>query len=136
MQAGWSYPVSLYGHYFGNEMKNRIYEPFWWSLFGAGGAISALVLPIFVVIFGLAIPLSWIEPPSFTAMSSLLHNWVIRLIIVIIITLSMLHWAHRFRFTLDEGLQLHKYDRVIAFICYFSAIGVGLISGYIFLINW
>lgn len=106
------------------------FEPFWWSLFGAGGAISALFLPILLIFFGLAIPLGWIEAPSYEQLSALIAPVISRLLLFAIIALSLFHWAHRFRFTLEEGLQLQHWDRPITIICYGSAILLTLFAGY------
>ena len=106
-------------------------EPFWWSLFGAGGAISALILPVLLFFFGIAIPFGWIDSPDYTYLHQLIEPLLIRLGFLIIISLSLFHWAHRFRFTLHEGLQLHKYSRYIAISCYGSATITTLITGYV-----
>jgi len=109
----------------------KIYtEPFWWSMFGAGGVISAFCLPILLILFGILIPLGWVETPSYEFILGLVNPFLVRLGILVLITLSMIHWAHRFRFTLHEGLQLHKYSRIIAFLCYGSAIVFSLFAAY------
>lgn len=105
-------------------------EPFWWSLFGAGGAFSALFLPILLIIFGIAIPFGWVDAPSYEYLRNLTDSIITRLLLLGLISLSLFHWAHRFRFTLDEGLQLHSYDKFIAFICYGLAIVVTIITAY------
>lgn len=105
-------------------------EPFWWSLFGAGGAISALFLPVLLVIFGIAIPLEWVVVPSYDYLYALIEPTIVRLALVAIISLSIFHWAHRFRFTLYEGLQLHRYNLLIAILCYGSAIGITIFTIY------
>lgn len=114
-------------------MKRR-FEPFWWSLFGAGGALSALILPVLIIVFGIAVPLGLMPPPSYGQMSELLGIWWIRLIITGIISLNMFHWAHRFKYTLYEGLQLHHYHKPISIFCYGTAIIVTLLSVYLLLI--
>lgn len=105
-------------------------EPFWWSLFGAGGAISALVLPVLLIIFGLLVPLGVVEAPNYNDLHGMLEPLLVRLAILAIISLSMIHWAHRFRFTLYEGLQLHRYKNPIAVVCYGSAIIISALSAY------
>jgi fumarate reductase subunit D len=35
--------------------------------------------------------------------------------------MSLVHAAHRFRFTLEDGLQLHRYDALITTVCYGGA---------------
>lgn len=106
------------------------FEPFWWSLFGAGGAISALFLPILLLIFGLAIPLGWVEAPTHAHLSALIVPFYVRILLFAIIAFSLFHWAHRFRFTLEEGLQLQPWDKLIAILCYGSAILLTLFAGY------
>ncbi len=43
-------------------------EPFWWALFGAGGALAALFLPILLLLFGLAVPLGWVAEPDYASL--------------------------------------------------------------------
>jgi fumarate reductase subunit D len=113
-------------------MKRPI-EPFFWSLFGGGGTISALFLPVLLVITGLAIPLGWLNP-SYDHIKALLTPWYSRLLIVVIVSLSLFHWAHRFRFTLHEGLQLHPYDKPIAILCYGGAMVVSGLAFYMLMV--
>lgn len=105
-------------------------EPFWWSLFGAGGVLSALFLPALLFLTGIAFPLGWLKPPSYEHLLSLLQPIVSRLLLFGIITFSMFHWAHRFRFTLEDGLQLKRFDFMISVFCYGSAIVIALFTGY------
>lgn len=97
-----------------------------WSLFGGGGALSAMLLPVLLFYTGIAIPLGWVDP-SFDFMTSLIEPWYSRLFILALVSLSLFHWAHRFRFTLHEGLQLHPYDKPIAIFCYG---GAAVVSGF------
>ncbi|MEK6780079.1 MAG: fumarate reductase subunit FrdD [Bacteroidota bacterium] len=105
-------------------------EPFWWSLFGAGGVLSAFFLPVLLFLTGIAFPLGWLEGPSHEHLQSLIQPLISRLLLFGIITFSMFHWAHRFRFTLEDGLQLKRYDSLISVACYGSAILVMLFTGY------
>jgi fumarate reductase subunit D len=114
--------------------RKRTIEPLFWSLFGGGGTISALFLPMLLVITGIAIPLGWI-PVSHDRWIDLVTPWYSRLLILGIISLSLFHWAHRFRFTLHEGLQLHPYDRPIAIFCYGMAILVTILSIYLLFVR-
>lgn len=109
-------------------MKKPI-EPMWWSLFGAGGAISALFLPVLLFFTGIAFPLGWIEP-SHDYLRNLIDPWYSRLLILGIISLSLFHWAHRFRFSLHEGLQLQEYDKLIAAVCYGVSIVLSGVSAF------
>jgi fumarate reductase subunit D len=110
-------------------MKFRT-EPFFWSLFGAGGAISALVLPVLLIFFAIAIPFGWVDVPSYEHLHSLTEPLLVRVALLAVISLSLFHWAHRFRFTLYEGLQLHKFNVIIAILCYGSAAVITVITVY------
>ena len=39
-------------------------EPFVWLLFSAGGVVAALFLPVLLLLFGVAIPLGWVDAPD------------------------------------------------------------------------
>lgn len=97
-------------------------EPLWWAFFGAGGALSALCLPVLLFLLALAMPLGWIETPSYEAALGLVHHPLTRLFLFALISLSLLHWAHRFRFTLYDGLQLKHLESLIVVFCYGGAI--------------
>ena len=110
-------------------MKKTV-EPFWWSLFGAGGTAAALFIPVLLFLNGLAIPLGWIKAPEYGQVSALIRNPLVRLVLFGIISLSFLHWAHRFRFTLYDGLQLKHLHELIAVLCYGGALAGTLIAAY------
>jgi len=107
--------------------RKRPIEPLFWSLFGGGGTVSALLLPVLAIITGIAIPLGWIDP-SYEHLRGLLEPWYSRLLVFATVSLSLFHWAHRFRFTLHEGLQLHPYDKTIARLCYGLAVVLTVFS--------
>ena len=110
-------------------MKKTI-EPFWWALFGAGGTCAAFIIPVLLFLNGLAIPLGWIKPPAFEHMFDLVTHPLTRLFLFVVISLSFFHWAHRFRFTLYDGLQLKHLDQLIAVLTYGSAIAGTLIAAF------
>jgi fumarate reductase subunit D len=92
-----------------------------------------MFLPVLLFFTGIAIPLSWSET-SYEGMASLVEPWYSRLFILALVSLSLFHWAHRFRFTLHEGLQLHPYDKPIALFCYGGAFfGTGLAAVVLFM---
>lgn len=110
-------------------MKKTI-EPFWWALFGAGGTVAALFIPVLLFLNGLAIPLGWIEGPRYEYLLALVTHPLTRLFLFVLISISLFHWAHRFRFTLYDGLQLKHLKNLIAVLCYGSAIVGTLAAGY------
>ncbi len=105
-------------------------EPFWWTLFGLGGTIAAFFIPIQLFFHGLAIPLGWVERPEYEALWALVQHPLTRFYLFIIIAFPLFHWAHRFRFTLYDGLQLKHLHTLIAVLCYGSALIGTFIAGY------
>lgn len=106
-------------------------DPFWWSLFGAGGAMAAMLVPILLFLTGVATPLGWVEAPSYAAVARVMLHPITRIAAFALISLSLFHWAHRFRFTLYDGLQLKHLFQLIATICYGSAIAGSLAAAYV-----
>jgi fumarate reductase subunit D len=111
----------------------RTLEPFWWALFGAGGVLSALCIPALLFLFGLAVPLGWVQTPSHEHVLTLAKSLLGRLSLFSVISLSLFHWAHRFRFTLYDGLQLKHLNELIAVLCYGTAIAVTIVAGKVLL---
>lgn len=111
----------------------RSREPFFWALFSGGGMVSALVLPAAATLLLLALPLGWIPAPSFESLSSLYGSPLVRLALLAVIVLGFFHWAHRFRFTLYDGLQLSHLWGLIATVCYGgAALGSALAAWVLF----
>ena len=106
-------------------------EPFWWALFGAGGVLSAMFLPILIFIFGIAIPLGLLPEVGFEKLSQFTDLLIVRIFLFALISLSLFHWAHRFRFTLYDGLQVKHLNELIATICYGGAIGISIYAGIV-----
>ncbi len=108
-------------------MAKRPTEPFFWTLFSAGGVVAAFFIPVHLFLFGLAFPLGWIEPPSYQALAQLARHPLARLYLFVLCSLPLFHWAHRFRYTLYDGLQIKHLNELINVCCYGGAIlGTGL----------
>ena len=112
-------------------MAKRSNEPFLWSLFSSGGMIAALVFPILLFLFGLAFPLGWLEAPSYGSLLTLVRHPLVRLVLFGLCSLPLFHGAHRFRFTLYDGLQIKHLNDLIAVFCYGSAVLGTVLAGYI-----
>jgi fumarate reductase subunit D len=112
-------------------VSKRSIEPLPWLLFSAGGVVSALVLPALVFLFGVAFPLGWISTPSYDDLIGVLGNPFTQLALFFVFMLSLFHWAHRFRFTLYDGLQIKHLNGVIAVICYGGAMVGTLLGAYL-----
>lgn len=103
-------------------------EPFWWLLFAAGGTVAAFLIPVHIVLTGFALPMGWITTAFQNGrLVTLLSHPVVRLYLFVLITLPWFHAAHRIRYGLAEGLQLHRAERLLAVICYGAAsVGAGV----------
>lgn len=96
----------------------RSREPLLWALFSGGGMLAALVLPALVGILWVAAPLGALDVGSFERVASLARHPALRAGAFVVIVLSLFHWAHRFRYTLYDGLQLYHLNRLIAVLTY------------------
>jgi fumarate reductase subunit D len=110
-------------------------EPFVWLLFSAGGVVAALVLPVLLVLFGLAVPLGWLDPPSHAHLLALLRHPLTKLALLGICALALVHAAHRLRFTVEHGFQLRRYDGIIATACYGGALLGITAAAYLLLVT-
>lgn len=107
--------------------RRRTMEPFLWTLFSAGGVVAALLLPIHLSLFFIAYPLGWMRPPTFERLVSLVQYKlmgipIVKLWLIVMCTLPLFHAAHRFRYTLYDGLQIKHLNELINPICYGLAV--------------
>lgn len=119
-------------------MAKRSNEPFLWSLFSSGGMIAALIFPVLLFLFGLAFPLGWLEAPSYDSLLALVRYKdpvvglpLTKLVLFGLCSLPLFHGAHRFRFTLYDGLQIKHLNELIAVFCYGSAIAGTILAAYL-----
>jgi fumarate reductase subunit D len=105
--------------------------PLLWLLFSAGGTVAALLFPIHFFLTGIAYPLGWIEAPRYEVLHRLVEHPVVRLYLFVLISLPLFHWAHRFRYTLYDGLQLKHLTVFIAVLCYGAALLGTAMSAYL-----
>ncbi|MET0995874.1 MAG: fumarate reductase subunit FrdD [Mycobacterium sp.] len=111
----------------------RSAEPFVWLLFSAGGMVAALVLPVLLFLFGVAFPLRLLDAPDHAHLLAVVRNPLTKLVLLGVCVLALFHWAHRFRFTLEHGLQLGRFDRVIALCCYCTAVLGSAVAAWVLL---
>ena len=112
-------------------MRKRSNEPFLWLLFSAGGMVSALLMPIHLLLLGLAFPLGWLPAPSHETLLVLLRHPATRLYLLLLCSLPLFHWAHRFRFTLYDGLQIKHLNELINVFCYGGATVGTAVAAYL-----
>ena len=103
-------------------MGKRKAEPLLWLLFSAGGLVAALLLPALLALFGLVFPANWVSAPSYAHVLSVARYPLTRIVLLGLCVLALFHWAHRFRYTLYEGLQLKQFSLVIMLGCYGGAL--------------
>src|SRR5262245_30536621 len=112
-------------------MTKRSIEPLLWLLFSAGGVLAALLIPILLFLFGVAFPLEWLSPPSRGHLLAVLSHPLTRVVLFLLCTLALFHWAHRFRYTLYDGLQIKHLNELINWFCYGGAIAGSVVAGYL-----
>ena len=112
-------------------MATRSIEPLLWLLFSAGGVLAAMLLPVLVLLFGVAFPLGWLSPPGHQQILPLLSHAIARISLFLLCMLSLFHGAHRFRYTLYDGLQIKHLNEVINVLCYGGAIIGSLWAAYL-----
>ena len=106
-------------------------EAFLWTLFSAGGVVAALLIPVHLFLFGVAFPLGWLRAPSHEHMMGLVGLPWVRIYLFLMCSLPLFHWAHRFRYTLYDGLQVKHLNEVIFTICYGGAVAGTALAGYL-----
>ncbi len=99
-------------------------EPLFWSLFSAGGVVAAFFIPITLVVTGIAVPAGWI---SAEGLRELVGHPLSRLYLLVLISLPMFHWAHRFRYAAVD-LGLRGQGGILAVVCYGTAIVVTVMA--------
>jgi fumarate reductase subunit D len=109
-------------------MARKTMEPLLWTLFSAGGVVAALLLPVHLLLFGFAFPLDLLEAPSYDSLRGLVSHPLTRLYLLVFCTLPLFHAAHRFRYTLYDGLQIKHLNEVINPLCYGGAIVGSLLA--------
>lgn len=105
-------------------------EPFLWALFSAGGVVAAFLIPIHLFLWGLAFPLGWLKAPDYESAAALLRHPTARIYLFVLCSLPLFHWAHRFRYTLYDGLQIKHLNEVINFLCYGGAVVGTIVAAY------
>jgi fumarate reductase subunit D len=106
-------------------------EPLLWLLFSAGGVLAALLIPVLLFLFGLAFPLGWLTPPGREHLLAVFGHPLMRVALFLFCSLALFHWAHRFRYTLYDGLQIKHLNELINLLCYGGAVVGTVLAGYV-----
>ena len=100
-------------------------------LFSAGGVLAALLIPSLVFLFGIAFPLRWFSPPGHEYLVTQLRHPLTRVAFFLLCMLSLFHWAHRFRYTVYDGLQIKHLNELVNLFCYGGAIVGSVVTAYL-----
>ncbi|MCB1869309.1 MAG: fumarate reductase subunit FrdD [Gammaproteobacteria bacterium] len=107
----------------------RSNAPIFWSLFGAGGMLSALFGPALVFITGIAVPFGFMLPAdamSYPKMLAFAQNFIGKGFILAVIALFLWFAAHRIYHSLHEvGIHAGVGAKLV---CYGSAFIATVIS--------
>ena len=114
-------------------MTRRRIEPIVWLTFSGGGVVAAVFLPVLAFLFALAVPLGWIDPPDHDHLAAVVGNPVTILVLFGTFVVMLVHAAHRFRYTLYDGLQI-KQPLLLAVLCYGAAL-VGSVWALVVLVS-
>jgi len=112
--------------------KQRI-APILWLLFSAGGIVAALMIPVLLLLFGVLFPLDLVGPPDHAHLLAVVRHPLTRLVLFGTCVLALFHWAHRFKYTLYDGLQLKRLHTAINAFSYGGALLGSAVAGYLLL---
>jgi len=103
----------------------RSNKPIFWSLFGAGGMLSALIGPMLIFITGLGIPFGIGFPRDAMAYSQVLaftQSVYGKLAVLVVIALFLFHGCHRLYHSLHD-FGIHVGPGIKAAFHGFAALG-------------
>ncbi len=87
-----------------DKRKPAIGHLFWWFMFANGGVISALLLPVHILVQGILGPLGvvLVVDRHYDTWVNVLGNPIVKLYLLVLISFSFFHFAHRLRFLLVD----------------------------------
>jgi fumarate reductase subunit D len=109
----------------------RSNDPIFWSLFGAGGMLAALVGTALVFVTGIAVPLGILvshDLMRYPRMLGFAQHWLGKIIVFAVIALFLWHAACRiFHMLHDFGVHATTAAK---FVCYGLAFAASVAAGY------
>ena len=84
--------------------KPAVGHLFWWFMFANGGIIAALLLPVHVLVQGILGPLGIVHvvDRNYDTWVRILGNPLVKLYLLVLISFSFFHFAHRLRYLLVD----------------------------------
>ena len=108
----------------------RSNEPIFWSLFGAGGMLAALIGPALVFITGIGVPFGLIFAPdtmSYAHMLAFAQNWVGKIFLFAVVSLFLWQAAHRIAILVHD-FGVHAVT-MVKLVCYgFAFVGTLVVA--------
>jgi fumarate reductase subunit D len=102
------------------RLGTRSNEAFWWSLFSAGGVMSALFVPVLIVLTGFLLPFVGEPAANYQRVAHAMSFWIARIVLLGLMTLSFFHCAHRIRHVLAT-VGVRMTPGLLAVVCYGGA---------------
>ena len=97
----------------------RSNDPIFWSMFGAGGMLAALVGPALVFVTGIAVPAGILVSQDlmrYQYMAGFAHHWLGKIILFAVIVLFLWHAALRiFHMLHDFGIKAGAVAKLFCF---------------------
>jgi fumarate reductase subunit D len=95
------------------EQRRRpaLMHMFWWFMFAQGGVIAALLIPAHILVQGILGPLGGmpVADRHYETWVSALHNPIVKLYLIVLISVPFFHFAHRLRYlVVDFGVHEAK----------------------------
>lgn len=108
---------------------------FFWLMFAGGGGITALLVPVHVLIQGILAPLGIVRSADqhYDTWIRLLGNPLVKLYILVLILFAFFHFAHRIRYFIND-LGFHAARSLPAQVIFYGgAVVVTLVTAWILL---
>jgi fumarate reductase subunit D len=114
------------------DLKPNVFHGFWWFMFGNGGALAAIFLPVHELVQGILGPAFnvpyWNEDAKH--MSWVLGNPIIKLYLIVLCGFTFVHFAHRFIYAMgDVGLLAIR--RPLSWVLYAAAVVATLVAAFL-----
>src|SRR5207245_3315834 len=97
----------------------------------AGVVVAAFLFHVYLFLWCCAFTWCWIQSPAYDLIMGLVAHPAARVYLFVLCSLPLFHWAHRFRYTLYDGLQIKHLNEVINFCCYGGALLGTALAGYL-----
>jgi succinate dehydrogenase subunit D len=100
---------------------------FWWFLFSQGGVLTALLLPVHVLVQGILGPLGLVNVVDrhYDTWVNVLGNPLVKLYFLVLFAFAFFHYAHRLRYFFVD-LGVHAARSVPAQVVFYG--GAGLVT--------